>query len=467
MLSIRSRVVLACMLIFGLVLIGFAYYVYDSTKLAEFAKIDARLDSHCEKIETDLEEQLLEAVFPVADDFHEIRTDGLAEVRLQIWDSLGNVVLPDSILVRSSESSWRNDRLLVSSFSTLQIQDHSYRLRWFPIEMDERVPYVAQLATPLTGLQETLSDLRTLFSFSIPAVLIFTSLAIWWITGHSLKPLRKISESASQLSEKTLDTRLDIPRSKDEVRSLAITLNEMLARLDAAFQSQRQFVADASHELRTPLTVLTSELEYALKQSPAEPVKESLEVSLDETERLTTLANSLLYLARLESTQSKLVSAPVRLDELITECVARMKRISEKRQVTISLHIDEVVEIDGDRDMLSRAFLNVLDNACKYTPSGKGVYVHLKVVSIQNLAHVIISDEGIGVPKELLPRLGERFYRTPEARAQRGGAGLGLSITRKLIEMHGGSVLIESEVSKGMTVTLQLPLKKQTRQADK
>lgn len=450
---------MASTIVFGATLVVFASLIYQSTKQAEFAKIDARLETHCEKLETEIEEQLDEDVFPHVADFNEVVTEGLQVVMVQIWDSTGQRIVSDSLLQLSADGQWQSRYRKAVESMNLSAKAQSYRCRWFPVEIEEQVPFVLEVATPLTGVNEILSDLRSLFLITIPCALLFTALAAYLITRAAFRPLTGMADAAQRISGSNLHQRLEIPTTKDEVQSLAETLNHMIERIDVAFRSQRQFVADASHEIRTPLTIINSELEYAQKATSDPVVQESLRVSLLETDRLTRMAESLLLLARLDSSQAHVSPKEFRLDEVVIETVSHMRRPAMAKHITVDLYVQDVVEIIADRDMIKRAILNVLENACKYSPPGTTVSVALRNENASpNTAILEIIDQGPGIPQAEHARVFERFYRSPEARSESNGSGLGLAIAKMLVELNGGTIRLFSVAKEGTRVTIEMPL---------
>ena len=237
---------------------------------------------------------------------------------------------------------------------------------------------------------------------------------------------------------------------RDEVGSLATTINALLARLNAAFQEQQRFIADASHELRTPIAVLRGETEVALEQERATTeYKESLKQIKEEAERLSRIVENLFILARQPVDSSAIVKLPVRLNEVVADCVRAAQVLATQKGLRLKVgNSFPEMELDGDDEMLKRMLLNLLDNAVKYTPRGGEVDVNL---ARQNgNARIVVKDTGIGIPTEDQQRIFDRFYRVDKARSRAlGGAGLGLSIARWIVEAHEGKLTVESTPGRG------------------
>jgi heavy metal sensor kinase len=311
----------------------------------------------------------------------------------------------------------------------------------------------------MTEAARNLAHLRLLFLISIPSALVLASIAAYIITRSAFRPIATMVATARQISASNLDQRLLVPPANDEIRQLAETLNSMIERIDSAFNAQRQFIADASHELRTPLTIICSELEFAKRRVADGETIESLQNSLSEIDRLARMAESLLLLARLDSSTSLITFSPVRLDELLPECVQLVNKIAEQKGIQIKVHVDEAVEIQGDSERLKSALLNLLDNAVKYSQTGGEVRVSLSILtSPDREAQITVADNGHGISPDDLPHIFERFYRASSNRGESSGSGLGLAIAQRVISLHSGDIQVASELSEGTVFTVNLPI---------
>jgi signal transduction histidine kinase len=267
-----------------------------------------------------------------------------------------------------------------------------------------------------------------------------------------------MTEAARQITAHHLEMRLDLPQAKDEVRRLGETLNEMMERLESAFQSQKQFVADASHEIRTPLAVIRTELELALHQSTDPLIQASIQSSLAEVDRMTHMTGQLLTLARLDSSASDLDLVPLRPDELLVECVQLSMALAAKKETQISVFVEEAIEISADREKLKSVIMNLLDNAIKYSPDGSRVGASLRVCGRPATAiKIVVEDNGPGIDEADLARIFKRFYRGVTARGEGGGSGLGLAIAQRIVELHHGTLSVCSETGVGTSFTVELP----------
>jgi heavy metal sensor kinase len=265
---------------------------------------------------------------------------------------------------------------------------------------------------------------------------------------------------ARQVEAGDLQQRVPVPRPHDELRELALTFNQMIARLDDAFSRQRRFVADASHELRTPVSAIRSMTDVALlrEKTPDEYVGVLWDINA-EAERLGRLISDLLALARADEGQTPLDRRLLRLDLIAADVAAVSALLASEKSIRLAVETSGPVEVLGDADRLLQAVLNLLHNALTYTPANSGGSVTIRVWAEVDMALLAISDTGIGIEPEHLPYIFERFYRADPARIHSyGGSGLGLSIVSWVVGAHGGSVKVESRPGYGSTFTIRLPL---------
>jgi two-component system, OmpR family, heavy metal sensor histidine kinase CusS len=312
----------------------------------------------------------------------------------------------------------------------------------------------ASLAPDNRGLQELLLVLLSTGPLALAAALGGGYL----LARKALSPVDRMNVATSEITADRLDRRIEVLNHDDELGRLARTLNGMIARLERSFDEIRRFTADAAHELRTPLAVLRSEAEVALR-SPREPehYRRVIEDMLEEVERLSRLAEQLLFLCREDAGLAARVRAPVRLDELVGEVTEHMRVVADVKAIQLEAAPLPRSEIAGDEDQLRRLFSNILDNAVKFTPSGGTISVCGKC--LDDSIRLVVSDTGIGIPAEHLPHIFDRFYRVDPARGREvDGTGLGLAICRSIVEAHGGEIRIESTVGHGTEVFVTLPL---------
>jgi signal transduction histidine kinase len=456
-LTITGKIILAYTIVFGITLAGFAFVIYHSTRTAELEKLDARLDNHASKLQEDIEEKEKKGKPLLFEKLSRIRTEGLHDLRFRLVDRTGTSVLGDSSLAGLSIPPWPTTDHITPRREYVTINGQMYRSLWLPVDVHDTVVYDVQLVAPMTEMEENLGRLRFLFFIVAPAALLLTALAAFFITRIAFKPITSMVHTTRSITAAKLDSRLSVPQAKDEIRELAETLNEMMERIDAAFRTQHQFVADASHEIRTPLTIIRSELEFAERNTGKPEAEKSLHIALEELERLSRLTDGLLLLTRLDSPGFSLKTRPVRLDELLIECVQNLQNAAVQRNITLELHIDEAVELPADRDRLKSVVLNLLDNALYYSPEGGIIHLSLTIPS-NDAVQIIVEDSGPGIAPGDLLHIFKRFYRADTERACENGSGLGLAIAEQVVRLHNGHITVESTVGVGSKFIVDLPL---------
>jgi heavy metal sensor kinase len=325
------------------------------------------------------------------------------------------------------------------------------------ISTGEEVIY--QLGVSLRRQILTLSSF--VWSLAIAAtILTLGSMGIGWVMAkRTLRPIRDIIDTTQAITAERLQERLSPAGSDDEIDELIITLNNMIQRLESAFKQISQFTADVSHELRTPLAVMRGEMEVALEYGKTvEDLRNVLMSSLEELDRLTVIANDLLLLARADAMMGTERFEQVNLQQLLSEVAADVTVLAQSRGVEFETgDLPETVLL-GNHDGLRRLFMNLLDNAVKYTPSGGEVRLSCDVRD--GTAKVMVEDTGIGITPDDLPHIFDRFYKASRSRMSSDdkGAGLGLSISKALAEQHGGKISVNSVLHRGTTFTVSLPV---------
>lgn len=310
--------------------------------------------------------------------------------------------------------------------------------------------YDLNLAADLTKPEQILLRFRWILLLLAPVVLICASAAGYWISGRALAPVSGLTRAARTVGVANMDQRLDVPHSGDEIEELAVTLNEMLSRIEDAFRNVKRFTADASHELRTPLAVIRATAEVALLRSTgnANSYREALHRVLNEAERNSVLLDDLLRLARGDSDARPPKPEQVDIAAILKESCERVQMMAIEKNITVSVDAAGHT-IFGDANDLMRLCLILLDNALKYTlPGGM---VNASVNRGRGTVALKISDTGIGISENDLPNIFARFYRADEARARDGGAGLGLAIARSIADAHNAEIQVTSKLGQGTT----------------
>lgn len=285
---------------------------------------------------------------------------------------------------------------------------------------------------------------------------LFGAIGAHWIARQALRPVKRLTEMVREVRAETLNYRLALEGPADEVKELADAFDRMLERLEQAFEQQSRFVADAAHELRTPLATMRANLEV-IRQDPNATLSAYHEMTqvLNRTlSRMERLVEDLLLLAKGEQDiQRELVNVEVVLSEAVDE----MKPLAQASRIALRLEVADELVVWADAPLLVRALVNLIENGIRYNrPEGS-----VTVTACREGREIVIrvTDTGMGILPEDLPHIFERFYRVDRSRARhRGGAGLGLSITARVVELHGGRIDVESTPGVGSTFTMRLPL---------
>lgn len=324
-------------------------------------------------------------------------------------------------------------------------------------------------------IQETKEDflLRSVIATTI--IILLSSVCTYFLTKKTLTPLQKLTSEVSQIQAQNLSTQLAVPNSKDEIAQLTSSFNEMLARLDNAFSTQKQFSANAAHELRTPLAVLQTNLEVFEKKQEPEMVEyqQLFTMIKEQTARLSQLVGTLLDMTNLKSVPR---TDQVMLEELVDEVFCDLDPVAEK--AGISIHFDDsssqdwhtdvhtpdasvlnnnIRNITGSYVLLYRAVYNLVENAIKYNRPNGSVTVSVKEKNGQ--AMILVKDTGIGISPENQKKIFDPFFRVDKSRSRAmGGAGLGLALVDSIAREHGGSVKVLESNEKGSIIALMLPV---------
>ncbi|MDA3627099.1 ATP-binding protein [Saccharopolyspora sp. WRP15-2] len=314
-------------------------------------------------------------------------------------------------------------------------------------------PRVAVAAVSLADRDAAAADLAQELAVAFPLVLVAAAVGAYLLTGAALRPVERMRARAASITAENPEQRLPVPESRDEISRLGNTFNDLLGRLHAALDRERQFVADASHELRTPLSVLTTELELALRRPRTQDeLTAALRSALGETERLSQLAHDLLLLARAERTGGGAQESIVEIRSLLASVVDRLHVVTEAHDVDVDCPLGLAARANPDD--LRRAVSNLLDNAVQH---GSGpITVSAQGRGADGTVVIEVRDHGPGLDPELLPHIFDRFTRADTARTS-GGTGLGLAITAALVHRNGGSVTAANAADGGAVFTITLP----------
>lgn len=467
-MSIHTRLTLWYTTILAAVVVVFGAALYSLLTYTLLNSIDRQLQGTAQAVAQSARVVLplvgLETVLELPD-LNVVATPGLY---VQVYDletgetirsrSLGESALP---LDREDLRETLAGRV---NWHTLPVGGAELRVYSAPLTADGRVRGVIQVGASLAQLEQTQTQLLSILVIGGLLAVVVAAVLGALLARVALRPIDHITQTALTISRtEDLRRRLDYSGPADELGRLVSTFNEMLARLQTLFRTQQRFIADVSHELRTPLTTVQGNLDLLCRGAADDPEvrREALADIEGEVARMSRLVADLLLLARVDA-GAHLDRKPVELDTLLLDIYRQARIMSDGIEVQLG-HEDQAV-VPGDADRLRQLLLNLVDNALKYTPAGGRVT--LSLFNEGQWVRVVVADTGVGIPAEDLrpgahgvPLIFDRFYRSDPARSRvRGGTGLGLSIAHWIVQAHGGRIEVESQVGKGTTFSVWLPL---------
>ena len=285
----------------------------------------------------------------------------------------------------------------------------------------------------------------------VPIILLFTVIGGYYITKKAFAPIDDIAKTANDIRAKgDLKKRVPINADgkEDELHRLSVTLNKMLDNIENLINQEKQFTSDASHELRTPISVILSQGEYLLEIAETDKEKELAQNIVDKANQMSKLVSSLLLLSRIDQNRQKLTKNEVDLKVLVDVAIESMKALTDKKNINVNVNIEENLTVCADETLMLSVITNLISNAVKYGKESGTVWISgVREGSVVTLA---VKDDGIGITKENLEKIWDRFYRVDDVRNDEyGSSGLGLSMVKSIVELHGGTISVESEVSKG------------------
>jgi len=325
-----------------------------------------------------------------------------------------------------------------------------------PVRENGKIVYILQVGMSVSTINSALNNLILVILILLPLTVILTGVFGYLLARVALSPVDDMIHTIHQITADNLKLRVKIPDTKDEIKRLADTFNEMLEKLDKSFSMERQFAEDMSHELKTPLSIIKGEMEVTLKKLRSKKeYEEVLKSSIEEVNRITKIVENLLTLAKLNSKFSDMKQSKIDLKLLLEAVLGDLKVIADKKAIKLEFYLQNNIFVLADESQLRRLFLNLLDNALKYTEENGKVTVRLR--RVDKIAQITVSDSGIGISKADLPHIFERYYRVRNKK-ENGGFGLGLNISKAAAEANNGSISVKSILKKGTTFKITFPV---------
>src|SRR5258705_1064310 len=468
--SVRARLTLWYVGVLALVLVAFSISVYAVVTAILYNSLDTELGAT-------MDETSLSLVHEIDLDKSEERTAAASILdehiaprqAAAIFDSNRNLVAEDTASGATHVSLPSIDLLpaigaeLYTLPGTQQNKVGQRRIVVGRIHTASK-SYILVISQPLDVVQRQLRMLRLILIFVVLVTLAMAGFGGWFLARRSLAPVVQMTERARRISAENLDQRLPVANPHDELGRLAATFNELLTRLDDAFEQQHRFMADASHELRTPLSVMRTATGVTLEQQARSDgeYREALSIIDEQARRLTHIVEDMFMLARADGGRRALQLSEFYLDKMLCETARAADVLANRKGITIDVGNFEQVLYRGDESLLRQMVLNLLDNAIKNTSTGGVVSITLERRSTTYA--IVVSDTGAGVPPEAQAHIFERFYRVDKARSRAdasevgGGAGLGLSIAKWTVDAHLGRLELQRSDTTGGTFVVSLPM---------
>lgn len=359
---------------------------------------------------------------------------------------------------RALGHAFRSGTASFASTESLLNKDN-VRVIAFPIHRDDRIVATLILGHSTRDIQSVFNLLYLLGGILGVVSIVISAAAGYYMAKRALEPIQEITSTARGVAAGDLTRRLQSKSQDKEIRVLVRVLNKMFADLEASFQAQKRFTADASHELRLPLTILKGEIEVALrKPREAKEYQQILRQQLGTIDRIQHIVNDLLTLARADAGQLEMVQSPVDLSLLLQEVGQQHLILFDSQNVALNMEIEEGMDIMGESGQIERTMMNLLSNAFKHAPEHSAIQLSGKTVD--DSAIITISDKGPGIAEDQQEHLFDRFYRADDARCRKEGegAGLGLAICKRIVDAHGGDIWLQSKAGEGASFFIRLPL---------
>lgn len=385
------------------------------------------------------------------------------EIIKKVGERLYRITNTNGTVITSSFNDvhfkWQiNDDLMLQTiekglinFETLKSKGENYRLIYYPISKES----LLRIGKSLYNIESSLLLLKRLGTIFITALFLISIIVGLFFTWIAVNPIVRIRSTLEKIASPDLVQKIDYNAKSSEVERLVDVLNKLLESVKNFADSYKSLISDVSHELRSPLTALRGNIEVALrKKRTAEEYEKILQNNLANTLRLSKMIDNLLFLARADNNLLNLRMEYFDLSSLLKNIVEQRRDIIKTNRLDLEEDYQEHLEVFGDMDLLSQAFSNVIDNAIKYTNSNGTITI--KTFKTDKNAVVTIRDSGIGIPEDEISHIFERFYRAKKNHSLRG-TGLGLYITKRIIDAHKGKISVKSDSNSGTELTILIP----------
>lgn len=454
-LTIKKKLLLYHSFIQTIVLIVFSFSLYKALEISTVDKLEATL----KVIVLDVTDDILEKNKITDNILDEEKEYKFEPLYIRILDNKTHEKItqtdnfPNNI--EHNDNYLNNLKENVITFE----EQNNYFVSRIKIDFHGEKTIIIEAVTTKDILTSTLENLLYILCFILPIILIFAVIGGNFVIYKSFLPIENILVELKQINANDLSARLQTTKSKDEINQLINEVNNLLSRLENSFERISQFSSDASHELKTPLTIIKGEIEVTLrKDRTIDEYKQSLKTSLDEILGIEQTINDLLFLAKNEQDLIIDKQEEFYLDELSDEAINELKNFAKLHKVEVTLEVEDSLELIGFPNLLKIAIKNLLKNAIQF--SNENSKVIIKIFRENDFLNISIQDFGIGIPLNEQKKIFEKFYRTDKSRSKNsGGTGLGMSIMKKIVDIHKGRISLISQENIGTTITLSFKLK--------
>ena len=449
-LSIKKKLLIYSFIIQVVILAIFSFSLYKALEISTLDKLQATL----KVIILDVTDDLLEKSAILATSLDEEKEYKFEPLYIRILDDITHEKI---IQTANFPNNIEHDNKYLKSLeeNTINFEEqNNYLVSRIKINFKKKKKVIIEVATTKEILNSTLENILYILSFILPIILIFGIIGGNFLIYKSFLPIENILNELKQINANDLSARLKTTNTKDEINQLIDEVNNLLSRLENSFERISQFSSDASHELKTPLTIIKGELEVTLrKDRDIYEYKEVLKNSLNEIFIIEQTVNDLLFLAKNEKELKLDKIESFYFDEIVDESINEVKNFAKLHDITIELLVQDSLEFRGFANLLKIALKNALKNAIQF--SHKNSKVIVKIFRKDEFLNISIQDFGIGIPLEEQEKIYEKFYRTDKSRNKNsGGTGLGMSILKKIIDIHKGNIKIESLENIGTTIII-------------
>ncbi|MEE8574853.1 MAG: ATP-binding protein [Thermodesulfobacteriota bacterium] len=457
--SIKFRLIVWFLAVFLVLFTGLGFFLYYELREIVLDSVDNHIESELSFLSGILTKEiehghLEEGIAEITEGASGEYTESLSGHYYQLVTFDGN------ILGRSPSLSLAEENLPKREYTDKPIYENiigpaGAPLRMLTISYDFGGTKASfQGADSLLESYHLLRSFRNILLIAFPVIFLVSITGIYYFSGLSLRTLNIFSGKIGRITERSLNERVDDQNIDVEIMPLAKSFNTMLGRLEKAFDRQREFLSDASHELRTPTAVIKSYCDVTLSRDRSEDEYKNSLIKINETtKRMSDIVTRILEVSRFESKIFQLKVQELALMEMLENAVKLVEPYANEQGVSINL-TGTASTIFADRERLTEAFVNLVDNAVKYTKEGSRVDIELSRTDEYSV--VTVTDTGIGIPGSDIDRIFDRFYRVDKGREEIAGTGLGLSIVKAIVDAHRGKIEVESDLGKGSTFKVSL-----------